>query len=104
MKVLYTINRGEDGSSTVCVFHYNDFFLIFKNFFFFALVGHMEGPMLGAESALQPLAYTTATATLDPSRICNLHHSSQQGWILSPLREARDRTCILMDASQICFR
>ena len=47
------------------------------------------------------LAYTTATATQDPSRICDLHHSSQQWWILNPLREAGDRTCILMDTSQI---
>ena len=31
------------------------------------------------------------------------HHSSQQHWILNPLRGARDQTCILMDASQICF-
>ena len=27
-----------------------------------------------------------------------------KGWILSPLSEARDRTCILMNASQIHFR
>ena len=32
-----------------------------------------------------------------------LHHSSQQRWILNPLGEARNGTCILMDASQICF-
>ena len=29
----------------------------------------MEVPMLGAESELQLLAYTTATAVLDPSRV-----------------------------------
>ena len=33
-----------------------------------------------------------------------LHHSSQQRQILNPLSEARDRTHILMDISQICFR
>ena len=27
---------------------------------------HMEGPRLGVESELQLLAYTTATATMDP--------------------------------------
>ena len=27
------------------------------------------------ELELQLLAYTTATATLDPSHICDLHHS-----------------------------
>ena len=33
---------------------------------------HMEVPRLGVKSELQLLAYTTATATLDPSRICDL--------------------------------
>ena len=37
----------------------------------------MEVPGLGAESELLPLAYTTATATPDPSCICDLHHSSR---------------------------
>ena len=32
-----------------------------------------------------------------------LYHSSPQHWILDPLSEARDRTCILMDTSQIGF-
>ena len=31
-----------------------------------------------------------ATATPDPSHICHLHHSSQQCWILNPLRKAKD--------------
>ena len=35
---------------------------------------HMEAPRLGVEQ--QPLAYATATATQDPSRVCNLHYSS----------------------------
>ena len=35
-------------------------------------------------------AYTTATATQDPSPICNLPHSSQQHRILNPLSEAMD--------------
>ena len=47
---------------------------------------------------LQPLAYATATATPDLSHICNLRHSSGQCQILNPLSEARDRTCVLMDA------
>ena len=45
--------------------------------------------------------YTTATATPDPSRICNLHHSSRQHRILNTLRKTRDWTCILMDTSQV---
>ena len=51
---------------------------------------HMEVSRLGIESELQLLAYATATATEDPSHVCNLHHSSQQHWILSPLSKARD--------------
>ena len=39
----------------------------------------------------------TATATLDPSRICDLHRSLRQRRILNPLREARDQTRILTD-------
>ena len=37
---------------------------------------HMELPRLGVKSKLQLLAYTTAEATWDRSRICDLHHSS----------------------------
>ena len=47
---------------------------------------HMEIPGLGIE--------------LDLSRICKLHHSSQQRWIFNPLREARDRIHILTETSQ----
>ena len=45
-------------------------------------------------------SYTTATATQDPSRICDLHHSSWQHWILNPLNEARDQTHELMNPTQ----
>ena len=44
-------------------------------------------------------AYATATAMLDLSHICDLHHSLWQHWILNLLSEARDHTCILMDTS-----
>ena len=63
----------------------------------------MEVPRLGDESELQQPAYTIATATLDLSRICNLHHSSWKRHILNSLSEARDRTGILMDTSWIRF-
>ena len=64
---------------------------------------HMELPRLGVELELQLLAYTTVTATQDPSYICDLYHSSQQCWILNPLSEVRERTCILMGKSWIRF-
>ena len=44
----------------------------------------MEVPRLGVQSELQLPVYATATATLDPSHICD--HSSQQG--LNPLSRA----------------
>ena len=47
---------------------------------------HMEFPRQGVRSELQLPAYTTVTATWDPSRICPLPRS----WILHPLHEARD--------------
>ena len=59
----------------------------------------MEVPRLGVESELQLPAYTTATPIPDLSHVCDLHHSSQPHWILDPLIEVRDRTCILMDPS-----
>ena len=59
----------------------------------------MEIPRLGVELELLPPAYTTATAMWDLSRVWD--HSSQQRWILNPQREARDRTCILMNASWV---
>ena len=58
----------------------------------------MAIPRLGVKSELQLPAYTTHShSNTDPSRICELHHSSQQPWILNALNEARDRTRILMD-------
>ena len=40
-------------------------------------------------------AQATATVTLDPSHICNLHSSLWQCWIFNPKSKARDQTCIL---------
>ena len=61
----------------------------------------MEFPRLEVKSELQPLAYTTVTATPDLSSVFNLHHSSPQYQILNSLSEARDPTRVLMDTSQI---
>ena len=51
----------------------------------------MEVPRLGVELELQMPAYTTASATPDPSYIPG-HAGS-----FNPLSEARDQTHILMD-------
>ena len=63
----------------------------------------MEIPRLGVKLELQLPAYATATAMSGLSHTCNLHHSSRQCQIPDPLSEARDQTCILMDASQVHF-
>ena len=78
-----------------------------KNFFFFLRphLWHMEVPRLGAEPELQlqlPV-YITATAMLDPSCICNLHHSSRQSQILNPLSNVRDQNCILTETTSVSY-
>ena len=79
------------------------FFFFF--FFLFCFLGshsqHMEVPRLGVKLELQLPACATATATQDLSCICDLHHHSWQHQILNSLSKARDRTCILMDPSQV---
>ena len=45
---------------------------------------HMEVLRLGVQLELQLPAYVTATAMQDLSRVCNLHHSSQQCQIQTP--------------------
>jgi len=61
----------------------------------------MEVPRLGGKSELQLLTYAIATATPDPSYICDLHHSLNRCQILNPLNEAGDQTHILMDTSWV---
>ena len=84
----------------------NILFSLFFNLFLSSFLGpnsqHMEVPRLEVESELQLPAYTTATATRDPSRVFDPHHSSRQRRNLNPLSEARDRTCNLMVPSRIC--
>ena len=65
------------------------FIILFMSFLGLHLQ-HMEIPRLGVKSELYLPACATATATPDPSCICDLYHSSQQRRILNPLSEARD--------------
>ena len=75
--------------------------------FIFCLLGphpqHMEVPRLEVQSELPLPAYTTATVTPDPSRICNLHHSSRQHQIPQPTERGWGRTHVLMAPSRIHF-
>uniref|UniRef100_A0A8D0ZUF5 Zinc finger protein 568 n=2 Tax=Sus scrofa TaxID=9823 RepID=A0A8D0ZUF5_PIG len=64
---------------------------------------NMEVPKLGIKPELHLPTYTTTTAMLDLSHICDLHHSSGQCQILNLLIEAGDRTFVLMDTSRICY-
>ena len=65
----------------------------------------MEVPRLRVESELQLPAYSTAPATQDLSRVCDLRYSSHHHQILNPLSKARDGTHILMNTSQVhCHR
>ena len=50
----------------------------------------MEVLRLGVKSELQLLAYARATAMWELSHVCDLHHSSWDRWILSPLSKARN--------------
>ena len=109
MKVLGTVlSWPDDHCSVICgyLFLFGPNLFLFL-FFIFCFLGphlwHMKFPRLGVELELQLLAYTTAAATPDLSRIWNLHHSSQQCRILKPLSEARDWTCILKEPGWICF-
>ena len=80
-------------------------FLSFS-FLFLSLGPHpslMDVPRLRVQSELQLLASTTATATWDLSRVCDLPHSSGQHQILNPLSEDRNQTYILIGTSQIHF-
>ena len=70
-------------------------------FFLWPHLCHMEVPELGVQSELWLPAYTTATAMLDLSHVCDLYHSLWQHQILNPLSKARDSTCIFMDPSQV---
>ena len=86
------------GSFLLCVFWFCFIFCFFR-----AAGWHMEVLRLGIKSELQLPACATATATPDLSCICDLHHSSQQRWILNPLSEARDPTRVLMSTSGVHY-
>ena len=78
----------------------------FRNFFFFwsfvfsgRYMRHMEVPRLGVELELQLPAYPPATATPDPSHVCNLHHSSQRArfsthWARTGIKPVSPRTLV----------
>ena len=70
-------------------------------YLFGATTSAYEGSQVGVESELKLPVYTTATATQDPGRVYDLHHSSWHCQILNPLNEARDQTGVLMDVNRV---
>ena len=64
----------------------------------------MEVPRLGVKLELELPACTTATATQEPNRVCDLHHNSQKCQIPNPRSEARDQTHNPMVPSRIHLR
>ena len=77
--------------NTAAAFELLIFFLIYYLLIFLGLcLKHMEVPGPGVESEVQLLPCTTATATLDLSRICDLFCSLQQHQILNPPSLAKD--------------
>ena len=83
-------------------------FLFF--FFFFSFCLFKAAPMAyGGTQARGRIGAVAAGlchshSNRDLSCVCDLHHSSWQHQILNWLSKARDRACVLVDASQIRFR
>ena len=69
--------------------------IFFFFFFFFVFRGHIQQHI-----KVPRLRVKLDLAIADLSCICNLYHSSLDPY---PLSEARNKTCVLMDGSQICF-
>ena len=53
------------------------------------------------KASVEEIIYDQENAGRDASRVCNLHHSSWQHWILNPLSKDRNRTPNLMVPIQI---
>ena len=70
------------------------FFLILLYIYIFVFSGATHAAYGGSQArgliGAVPPAFARATATQDLSRICDLHHSSWERWILNPLNEAWD--------------
>ena len=107
-RIIAPITAGESIGRPVPATHPTPLSLSLFFFFFFSILGlpcvAYGSSRLGIELEPQLPAHTTVTATWDLSHICGQHHSSQQRQIPDPLCEARARTCVLMDTSQIHFR
>ena len=73
----------------------------YPHLYFCLFATSWAAPAAYGDSQARGLIGAIATATRDPSRVCNLHHSSLQRRIVNPLSKGRDRTCNLMVPSRI---
>ena len=84
--------------------HYSLFNLIY---FFIFLLFRVVPAAYGSSQARGQIGSCRCQPTPQPQQLRielplqPIHHGSQQRQILNPLIEARDRTCVLMDASQV---
>ena len=90
----------------ILVFFFCSFFPLpsFLPSFLLSFFLRAESAVYGSSQArgqIGAAAEATATATPDPSCICDLQCSLWQHRILNPLSEARDQTCTLMDTSWV---
>ena len=81
---------------SLCSFFFFSVFCLFR-----ATPKAYGGSQTRSQIELQLPAYTTGTATPDPNHVYDLRHGSWQRWMPDPLREAGDRTPILMDTSRV---
>ena len=64
---------------------------------------HMEVSRLEVRSELQLPSYTTATATPDPSRVCDIHHRSPH-WLTRPFKIPREQPDRLSQSPRLLQR
>ena len=76
------------------------FFFFFFFFFMWLHPQHLEVSRLEVELEQQLLDCTHSHSNL---RVCNLHHSLWQCWILNPRSGTEDQTLVLMNTSQVCY-
>ena len=74
------------------------FFYLFGGYTLVVYESSQARVLVGAVAASLHHSSTKSEPHLQP-----IHHSSQQGWILNPLSEARDRTQVLMVTSQVHY-
>ena len=92
-------------SSFTCKVKLFEIFLVSFSFSFFF---SSAAPAAYGSSQSRGLIGVVATglhhshSNWDLSRICDLHHSSRQCWILNPLSKVRDWTCNLVIPGRIC--